>query len=70
MPTLTSRGIKVAFGATEVLHGVDLTIADGERVGLVGPNGAGKSTLLRVLVGEIPPDAGSVNATGTIGLAG
>jgi ATPase subunit of ABC transporter with duplicated ATPase domains len=66
--TLTARGIKVAFGATEVLHGVDVTVGEGQRVGLVGPNGAGKSTLLRVLAGELEPDKGTVSATGTVGL--
>jgi len=65
---LTARGITIAFGATEVLHGVDVTIGDGQRVGLVGPNGAGKSTLLRVLAGDLTPDAGVVHATGSVGL--
>ncbi len=68
MSTLTARGINVAFGAAEVLHGVDLTVGDGQRVGLVGPNGAGKSTLLRVLAGELTPDDGAVHATGSVGL--
>jgi len=68
MSTLTARGVKIAFGATEVLHGVDLTIGEGQRVGLVGPNGAGKSTLLRLLAAELAPDAGAVSATGTVGL--
>jgi len=66
--TLTARGIKATFGATEVLHGVDVTVGEGQRVGLVGPNGAGKSTLLRVLAGELTPEGGTVNATGTVGL--
>jgi len=66
--TLTARGIKATFGATEVLHGVDVTVGEGQRVGLVGPNGAGKSTLLRVLAGELIPEGGTVNATGTVGL--
>ena len=68
MSTLTARGVRVAFGAREVLHGVDATIGDGDRVGLVGPNGAGKSTLLRVLAGEIVPDAGTVSSSGSVGL--
>ena len=58
--TLAARSIRVSFGAREILHGVDVTISTGDRVGLVGPNGAGKSTLLRVLAGEIVPDAGTV----------
>lgn len=66
--TLTARGITIAFGATEVLHAVDVTIGDGQRVGLVGPNGAGKSTLLRALAGDLVPDEGTVHATGTVGL--
>jgi ATPase subunit of ABC transporter with duplicated ATPase domains len=68
VPTLTARGIEVTFGASEILHGVDLTIDAGDRLGLVGPNGAGKSTLLRVLAGELAPDAGSVSFAGSVGL--
>jgi ATPase subunit of ABC transporter with duplicated ATPase domains len=66
--TLTARGVQVAFGASEILHGVDAIIGGGDRVGLVGPNGAGKSTLLRILAGELAPDAGSVTSTGSVGL--
>jgi ATPase subunit of ABC transporter with duplicated ATPase domains len=66
--TLTAHGIRMSFGAREILHGVDVTISAGDRVGLVGPNGAGKSTLLRVLAGELTPDAGSVMSTGSVGL--
>ena len=68
MSTLAARGIRVSFGAREILHGVDVTISTGERVGLVGPNGAGKSTLLRVLAGEMTADSGTVTSTGTVGL--
>jgi ATPase subunit of ABC transporter with duplicated ATPase domains len=66
--TLTARGIRVGFGAREILHGVDATISTGDRVGLVGPNGAGKSTLLRVLAGELAADSGTVTSTGSVGL--
>jgi ATPase subunit of ABC transporter with duplicated ATPase domains len=65
---LIARGVHVAFGASEILHGADVTIGPGDTVGFVGPNGAGKSTLLRVLAGEIDPDAGTVTATGSVGL--
>jgi lipopolysaccharide transport system ATP-binding protein len=44
----------------QALSGVNVDIAQGERVGLVGRNGAGKSTLLRIIAGIYPPVAGSV----------
>jgi ATP-binding cassette subfamily F protein uup len=43
-----------------VLAGVSFRLGKGERVGIVGPNGVGKTTFLRVLLGETPPDAGTV----------
>jgi branched-chain amino acid transport system ATP-binding protein len=44
----------------DILNGVDLTLADGELVGIVGPNGAGKSTLLKVLFGLVTVRSGSI----------
>ena len=57
---LTIKGIRKAFGDNEVLHGVDLTVARGDRLAIMGPNGIGKSTLLKIVMGELEPDAGSV----------
>jgi ATPase subunit of ABC transporter with duplicated ATPase domains len=57
---LRIRGIKKAFGDNEVLHGVDLQVNRGDRLVILGPNGIGKSTLLKIIVGELPPDAGQV----------
>ena len=57
---LTIKGIRKAFGANEVLHGVDLTVARGDRMAIMGPNGIGKSTLLKIVMGELAPDAGTV----------
>ncbi|MEL7604351.1 MAG: ATP-binding cassette domain-containing protein, partial [Bacillota bacterium] len=54
------RDVSVHFGTRKVLDRLDLTIREGERLGLVGENGAGKSTLLSVLAGERTPDVGSV----------
>lgn len=44
-----ARGLRVALGGTEVLHGVDVAIAAGRWTAIVGPNGAGKTTLLKAL---------------------
>src|SRR3954470_3129615 len=53
------RGIAPGV-APAVLHGIDLTIAPGERVGLVGPSGAGKSTLVNLLLHFYDPAAGRI----------
>ena len=45
------QDVRKRFGDTEVLRGLTLRIASGQRVGLVGPNGSGKSTLVRILLG-------------------
>jgi macrolide transport system ATP-binding/permease protein len=52
------------YGDRLLLDGVDLVIADGERIAVVGENGAGKSTLLRLLAGEETPDSGHVAVHG------
>jgi multiple sugar transport system ATP-binding protein len=51
MASVAIRDVRKAFGATEVIHGVDVSIGDGEFVVLVGPSGCGKSTLLRMIAG-------------------
>src|SRR5947207_7671317 len=51
MASVDIRDVKKAFGTTQVIHGVNISIADGEFVVLVGPSGCGKSTLLRMIAG-------------------
>jgi len=69
MADLSLRKVRKSFGATAVVHGVDIDIADGEFCVLVGPSGCGKSTLLRMIAGleeitdgEIAIDRRVVNA--------
>ncbi|MFE6861992.1 ABC transporter ATP-binding protein [Nocardia sp. NPDC057668] len=59
-PLLELRGVRAAYGAITVLHGVDLSVAAGKVVALLGPNGAGKTTALRVAAGIHPVTGGDV----------
>ncbi len=60
MAGLTLRDVKKSYGDTQVMHGVDLDIEDGEFVVFVGPSGCGKSTLLRMIAGLEEISGGSV----------
>lgn len=60
MALLTLSGIKVCYGSVEVLHGIDLTVNEGEIVALLGANGAGKSTTLLSISGLVRPVAGQI----------
>src|SRR6478736_9103357 len=51
MAEVSLSAVRKSFGSTEVVHGVDVSIADGEFCVLVGPSGCGKSTLLRMIAG-------------------
>lgn len=64
MASVELRDIRKSFGATEILKGVNLQIADGEFLSLVGPSGCGKSTLLRILAGLETQSSGSVRIGG------
>ena len=58
--TLTLRGVRKAFGGTQVLDGIDLSVAEGELLCLIGPSGSGKSTLLRCMNLLEPVDDGEI----------
>jgi branched-chain amino acid transport system ATP-binding protein len=61
---LELRDVHAAYGAIEVLHGVDLAVPYGSLVGLLGPNGGGKSTALRVIAGQLPITRGEMFVAG------
>jgi multiple sugar transport system ATP-binding protein len=58
---VTIRGLRKAYGAVEVMQGLDLDIVDGEFVVLVGPSGCGKSTLLRMIAGLEEISGGTIS---------
>jgi branched-chain amino acid transport system ATP-binding protein len=59
-PILSISGLGKRFGGFVALESIDLTIARGERLGLIGPNGSGKSTLVNCLCGTLRNETGSV----------
>jgi simple sugar transport system ATP-binding protein len=59
-PALEVRGVTKSFGVLRVLRGIDLTLHQGEVLGLVGDNGAGKSTLVKILSGLYKQDGGEL----------
>jgi ABC-2 type transport system ATP-binding protein len=61
---IEARGLSRAFGATQALTGLDLTVNEGEMVALLGPDGAGKTTVMRLLAGVVPADSGSAFVAG------
>jgi multiple sugar transport system ATP-binding protein len=69
MAEVVLDGLSKAFGKTQALQGVSMTIPDGAFVVLLGPTGAGKTTTLRLISGLEAPDAGDVRIDGASVLA-
>jgi branched-chain amino acid transport system ATP-binding protein len=63
-PVLELRDVCAAYGAIDVLHGVDLQLRRGGVLALLGPNGGGKSTTLRVVAGQLPLTRGELVLAG------
>ncbi|MGH8700548.1 MAG: ABC transporter ATP-binding protein [Burkholderiales bacterium] len=61
---LEVRGLKVSYGGINAVKGIDLDVAEGERVTLIGANGAGKTTTLKALAGLLRPAAGRIHYNG------
>ena len=64
MALLEASGIVAGYGQTEILHGVSITVDQGEVVTIIGPNGCGKSTLMKAIVGLVRVRTGTVTFQG------
>ena len=62
---LAISDLHVAYGQSEVLHGLNVSVAPNEIVAIMGRNGMGKTTLMKSLMGIVPTKSGSVNMEGT-----
>lgn len=60
MIVVSVRGLRASYGDLEVLKGVDLDVAKGEKVVIMGPSGSGKSTFLRSLIWLVKPSGGKI----------
>jgi branched-chain amino acid transport system ATP-binding protein len=61
---LEAKGVSKAFGSFFAVRNADLTVTEGEIIGLIGPNGAGKSTFFNCLAGDTSPTSGTVSFDG------
>ena len=64
VPKIRMRGVRKAFGAKQVLDGVDLDVAAGHSLVILGGSGCGKSVTIKSMLGLIEPDAGSIEIDG------
>ncbi len=64
-----AKGLSHAFGVSPVVKNLSVRVIRGDRIGLIGPNGAGKTTLLRLLLGELPAQAGEVRRGANVQVA-
>jgi branched-chain amino acid transport system ATP-binding protein len=65
-PLLEIKGVGKRFGGFVALDGIDLDVAQGERLGLIGPNGSGKSTLVNCICGTLGNETGTVRFEGRV----
>jgi ABC transport system ATP-binding/permease protein len=56
----SGRGLRKQMGDRRIVDNLDILLTPGARLGILGPNGSGKTTLLRMMIGELQPDAGTI----------
>ncbi len=61
---LKIKGLRKSFGSVIAADDIDLSVAQGEALGIIGPNGAGKTTLFNLIAGGLAPDAGEIHLNG------
>jgi branched-chain amino acid transport system ATP-binding protein len=64
MAFLQVEGLSKSFGGLRAIHDLDLSVEEGEIVGIIGPNGSGKTTALNLVTGFLKPDSGKVTFRG------
>ena len=64
LPVLRVRDLKKAYGSIQAVAGVSFDVMPGEIFGVIGPNGSGKTTMFNSVLGQIKPDAGSIELNG------
>ncbi len=57
---IEAKGVRFGYGDRAVLRDLTTTIMRGDKIGIIGPNGSGKTTLLRLLLGDLPPQEGTI----------
>ncbi|SHL74727.1 amino acid/amide ABC transporter ATP-binding protein 2, HAAT family [Roseovarius litoreus] len=62
---LNIQDLRAAYGASEVLHGIDFKVEPGEIVAIMGRNGMGKTTLMKTLMGIVPEKSGTITVSDT-----
>ena len=65
MSKLTAQNLTKSYRSRTVVNGVDISVKEGEIVGMLGPNGAGKTTCFYMVVGLVKPEAGTITLDGT-----
>ena len=63
-PLLKVTDLKKAYGAIKAVDGVSFEVMPGEIFGVIGPNGSGKTTMFNSVLGQIDPDAGTIELNG------